>query len=84
MMGAIADGCPSSIMPYAKSDKVRSPWVKRSKLGKSKRVWKWTMPIWAYKYDGSFFKDHRYIEIEIVAEKPDENIVIGNLNAYPM
>lgn len=80
--GVIVDGYPSS--PLTKSEDSTSPWAKRSKPGRTKRVWKWTIPVWSYKYDGTFFKDQRYMDIEIEADKSDEKVPINTLSAYPM
>ncbi|KAJ4985860.1 AAA family ATPase [Stagonosporopsis vannaccii] len=82
--GIISDGYPSSVEPVAKLEDSASPWAKRSKPGRTKRVWKWTMPVWSYKYDGTFFKDHRFLDIEIEADKATEKVPINTLSAYPL
>jgi hypothetical protein len=84
LQGAIADGYPSSIISRARHKDPELLWAKRSKGGKVKKTWNWSVPIWVYKFDGSFFENHQHVEIQIAVEKVDEEVVICKLKAYPM
>lgn len=82
--GLIANGYPSRIVARDEPEDAASPWAKRSKPGKFRRTWKWSTPVWSYKYDGSFFRDERYMEFEIEADTAEERVPIKSLSAYPL
>ena len=60
------------------------PWSKKAKETKKKYNWKWTVDCWAWRFDGSFFKQENSIEIQMHADTLDEEVEIHTLNAYPL
>ncbi|KAF2802195.1 uncharacterized protein BDZ99DRAFT_210908 [Mytilinidion resinicola] len=81
----IAASWPASKTPQKLADfGVDSPWVKMNKDHKKKCTWKWIVDCWAYKYDGSFYRTERQVEIQLRAEKADEEVAIQKLNVYPL
>ncbi|KAJ9605958.1 hypothetical protein H2200_009807 [Cladophialophora chaetospira] len=81
----IAISRPSILTPQqlvdADTDKI---WLTQTRENKKRYKWKWMMGTWAYRFDGSFYRKERSIEIEMQAEELHEEVDIRKLNVYPL
>lgn len=80
----IATSWPLSTTPKQLVDAAAENFWAKIKDKKKKFTWKWTLECWAYRYDGSFYRSDRYIEINMQADRMDEEVDIHKLNAYPL
>lgn len=85
LYGKISEASPTSITPKALLlEPDESPWKKKVKTEKKKYSWKWALPVWQYNYDGLFYKNRTFVNMEMEAEHLDEEIAIQKLNIYPL
>ncbi|KAH8722460.1 hypothetical protein GQ44DRAFT_358600 [Phaeosphaeriaceae sp. PMI808] len=84
--GCIATNSLTSTTPRALGKDSQSRYGKASisKEGAKKRYWKWNVPVWSYKYDGSFYKAKSSVEIQIEASEIEEELDISSLNVFPI
>jgi hypothetical protein len=80
----IATSWPSSETPKLVDIGSDMPWAKKIKEDAKRYTWTWNVDSWAYKYDGSFYRDTGFTQIKMEAESVDEEIEIRKLNVYPL
>ncbi|KAF2852498.1 P-loop containing nucleoside triphosphate hydrolase protein [Plenodomus tracheiphilus IPT5] len=84
LSGQIVEDYPSSATSKPpKADPYEAPWQKKAKKDK-KYLQKWSLPVWRYIYNGSFYRKQSVVHIEVGVDELEDEVSIDKLNIYPL
>ncbi|KAK0639831.1 P-loop containing nucleoside triphosphate hydrolase protein [Cercophora newfieldiana] len=81
----IAASWPSKLNAhsFARSSGSAEFWSKTGDPAKDKITWSWDLRAWCYKYNGKFYKHFTTEKIDLLANAPDTEVPIVDLDLYP-
>ena len=50
----------------------------------SKDLWSWKVGVWSHSYDGTFYKTHSTLDIQLHLEGPDDEVSMRDLKLLPL